>query len=526
MAVFSSNIMRLRAKPIDFEAGGKNVVILNREDIGTMGLHALDRVRVTKGNKSIIAIVDTAKKFTKPGEVVTNAELDAFLKIKSGEQIDIKPVSAPESVGFVREKIAGGRLIASEMLAVVKDVVERHLSDIELSAFVTALEVHGMSMDEIEHLTRAMIATGKTVKVPGKIVCDKHSIGGIPGNNKSSMLVVPIVAAAGLTIPKTSSRAITSPAGTADCMEVLCPVALSADDILRTVRKTNGCLVWGGALELAPADDAFIKIEYPLGIDPLLLPSIMAKKKALGSKYIVIDIPTGRGAKIKTVGQAHSLAEDFIELGQRLGMSVVCGITYGEQPLGWTMGPALEAQETLAALSGKAAPDVIEKATALAGLLFDMVGKDSMRGKKFAHDILKNGKADKKFRQIIDAQGGNPRVKIDDIPIGDKRVSVKSEKDGQVFWISNAEIAAVARAAGAPNDKSAGIRLGVKVGDPVKKGQTLFTIYSSTTTNLNEALALAQETSPIVAGKHISERMLMGRVPTKVPHTRRFILER
>jgi AMP phosphorylase len=518
--------MHLRVKPIDLEAGGKGVVILNKEDIAVMGIHALDRVKLTKGKKCMIAIVDVAEKFARPGEVVTNLELNTYFKLRPGEAVDIKPVRPPESVAFIREKIRGGRLIAPEMLAIVKDVVERHVSDIELSAFVTALDVHGMSMDEVEHLTMAMLSTGKTIKVPGKVICDKHSIGGIPGNNKSSMLVVPIVAAAGLTIPKTSSRAITSPAGTADCMEVLCPVALSASDIERVVRKTNACLVWGGALDLAPADDAFIKVEYPLGIDPLMLPSIMAKKKALGSKFVVIDIPTGRGAKIKTIGDAHNLAEDFIELGQRLDMSVVCGVTFGEQPLGWSMGPALEAQETLAALAGKAAPDVVEKATQLAGLLFDMVGKNGVSGKKLALDILRSGKAEKKMREIIGAQGGDHKVRIDDIAIGDKTVSVKSDTDGEVFWIKNTEIAAVAREAGAPKDVRAGVRLGVKVGDTIKKGQTFFTIYASSTTNLNSALKLAEEYSPIVAGKHVSERMLLDRVPTKIPHRKMFMLER
>lgn len=518
--------MKLRAKPIDLEAGGKGVVILNKEDVNTMGIHALDRVLLTKGRKSIVAIVDVAEKFAKPGEAVTNAELNAFFRLRPGEAIDIKPVPAPESVLFIKEKIKGGRLVASDMLAIVRDIVERHLSDAELSAFVTALDVHGMSMDEVEHLTRAMVATGKTIKVPGKCICDKHSIGGIPGNNKSSMLVVPIVAAAGLTIPKTSSRAITSPAGTADCMELLCPVALSVNEILKVVRRTNACLVWGGALELAPADDAFVKVEYPLGIDPLMLPSIMAKKAALNSKFIVIDIPTGRGAKVKTIGEARNLAEDFIELGQRLGMSVVCGITYGEQPLGWSIGPALEAQEALAALAGKAAPDVVEKATHLAGLLFDMVGKNKIPGKKLALDILKSGKAERKMREIIGAQGGDPDVKISDIPVGDKRVEIKSDTDGEVFWIKNAEMAAIAREAGAPMDKGAGVRLGVKMGDPVRKGQTLFTIYSSNTLRLNAALGLAEEFKPIVYGKHVSERMLLDKVPTKMPHRRIFMLER
>ena len=182
----------------------------------------------------------------------------------------------------------------NDIVTIVKDVVERHLSTAEIAAFLTALNIHGLSMSENEALSRAMVATGKTLSFGEGPILDKHSVGGIPGD-KTSMLVVPIVAAAGFTIPKTSSRAITSPAGTADRVETLCPVNLSINEIKEVVAKTNGCLVWGGSLELAPADDLFIQVEYPLGIDPMLLPSILSKKKAIGATHVAVDIPTGMG---------------------------------------------------------------------------------------------------------------------------------------------------------------------------------------------------------------------------------------
>ena len=134
-----------------------------------------------------------------------------------------------------------------DIVAIVKDVVERHLSTVEIAAFLTALSIHGLSTGETEALSRAMISTGKTIDFGTGPILDKHSVGGIPGD-KTSMLVVPIVAAAGFTIPKTSSRAITSPAGTADRVETLCPVNLSIKEIKEVVKKTNGCLVWGGSL--------------------------------------------------------------------------------------------------------------------------------------------------------------------------------------------------------------------------------------------------------------------------------------
>jgi AMP phosphorylase len=306
-------------------------------------------------------------------------------------------------------------------------------------------------------------------------------------------------------------------------MEVLAPVDLTLDEIERVVRKVNGCLVWGGALDIAPADDMFIQIEYPLGIDPLLLPSIMSKKKAIGAHFVVIDIPTGKEAKVKTIEEAHELSDDFLELGKRLGIHVACGITFAEQPLGYSIGPALEAKEALMTLQGKGPKDLVLKAVNLAGILFEMVGKGD---KRTALELLKSGKAEKKFREIIEAQGGNPEIKPEDIEVGEKIVKVKSEKDGRVLWIRNSGIIAVARKAGAPKDKGAGIRLNVKTGDPVKKGDVLFTIHSENYMKLNEALKLVEKINPVVVGKHFEEKILLEKILTEIPKRKIFILER
>ncbi len=516
--------MKLRARPISLEVGEKPVIILNKEDSESLGLHALERAKIRSRGKELIAIVDVTTKFAEPGEVITNDQVTSFFSLKLGDQIDIEHTETPESVIYIKQKISGSRLEAEKMKTIVKDVVAKRLSDLELTAFVTALDIHGMSMDEVEALSRAMVETGKTLNIPGKTIVDKHSCGGVPGD-KTSLLAVPIIAAAGLTIPKTSSRAITSPAGTADRFEVLAPVDLKIEDIERVVRKTNGCIVWGGALELSPADDIFIQIEYPLGIDPLLLPSILSKKKAVGAKYVVIDIPTGRGTKVKTIGEAHELSEDFIELGKRLGIQISCAITYGEQPIGYAMGPALEAREALLTLQGKGPKDLVDKATEIVGMLFDMVGINKGNGKAIATKLLGSGKAEKKLREIIEAQGGDPKIKPSDIELGDK-VEIKSEKEGKVLWVKNAELAAIAREAGAPKDRGSGILLSKKLGQRVKKGDVLFTIYSNNKSHMNNALKLVEDYQPFIVGKDIAEKMLLAKMPTKVPHRRLFMLER
>ncbi|HDQ06706.1 MAG TPA: thymidine phosphorylase, partial [Candidatus Bathyarchaeota archaeon] len=353
---------------------------------------------------------------------------------------------------------------------------------------------------------------------------DKHSIGGVPGD-KTTLLVIPIVSAAGFTIPKTSSRAITSPAGTADRMEVLCPVDLTIDEMRDTVKKTNSCIAWGGTLELAPADDLLIQVEYPLSIDPLLLPSIMSKKKAIGADYVVIDIPTGRGAKIKTIGEAHALAQEFIELGKRLDMHIQCAVTFGEQPIGYGIGPALEAREALSALMGKGPIDLVNKAVSLASLLFEMMGvKDGIRKAK---DILESGEAEKKFREIIAAQGGDPDVQPEDIEVGNETVVIRAEEKGRIQWINNRAMAQIARTAGAPKTRGAGVLLSKKLGDKVTKGDILYTIFSGSTQKIESAVTLAEDLNPIGITEKFGEKMLVDRIPTKkISHEKPFILER
>ena len=514
--------MKLRAKLLDIQAGGRRIAIIDDETAALLGVHSSDRLRINYKNKQIIAIVNVASNFPR-NKIGFYKEISKMLGIKTGEKVGVQHAHIPESLAYVQEKIHGERLEENKIKAIVKDVVEHHLSDAEIAAFVTALHILGIGMDEIEALSRAMVETGCTLNLNKKPILDKHSIGGIPGD-KTTILIVPIIAAAGFTIPKTSSRAVTSPAGTADRVENLCPVNLTIEEITEVVNKTNGCMVWGGALELAPADDIFIQVEYSLGIDPLLLPSIMSKKKAIGATHLVIDIPTGRGAKIKTIGEAHALARDFIALGKGLDIHIQCAVTFGEQPLGYAIGPGLEAKEALETIMGNGPRDFREKATDLAGILFEMMG--IKEGKRQAEKILNSGKAERKLREIIEAQGGNPKIKPEDINIGDKQVEVTTDKDGNVLWINNQHIAQIAREAGAPKEKGAGIKLKAKLGEHVKKGDVLFEIYAERNTRLEAALKLAEKLHPFGVGKKWEEQMLIDRIPTKVTHYKAFSIER
>ncbi len=514
--------MRLKVRALEIQAGGRPIVVLDDETASRLGVYSLDRVEVRYGNNRIVGIVNIAADF--PADMVgAYDEVCKALRTRTGEEVEVSAAEKPESLRFIQDKILGRRLDAAEIRMIVTDVVEHHLSDVELTSFVTALYMRGTSMDEAEALSRAMVETGGSLGLGKGPIFDKHSIGGVPGD-KTSIVVVPIVAAAGHVVPKTSSRAITSPAGTADRVEVLCPVNLGVEEIRRVVEKTNACLAWGGALDLAPADDVFIQVEYPLSIDPLLLPSIMSKKKAIGADYVVIDIPTGRGAKVKTIGEAHNLAKDFIELGGRLGMQVECAVTYGEQPVGWAVGPALEAREALQTLMGGGPPDLREKAVMLAGILLEMAGLEE--GRQAASDLLRTGKADKKLREIIAAQGGNPEVEADEIHVGNHVEALVSDRNGRVLWINNGDIAQVARAAGAPKDKGAGLLLRAKIGDEVAKGDPLMEIYAERAQKLEEAFSTAETLKPIGLERGPEEMMLIDRIPAKAIHEKTFLIER
>ncbi|HLD39110.1 MAG TPA: thymidine phosphorylase, partial [archaeon] len=426
--------------------------------------------------------------------------------LKSGDLVDAEPRKTLLSKAYIRKKTDGKELNYLELREIVDDVIARNLNDLEMASFVTALHIRGLTLNESMAMSKAMIATGKKVKFTGTVV-DKHSIGGVPGD-KTSILVVPIIASAGLTIPKTSSRSITSPAGTADRMEVLAPVEFNTDEIKKIVKKTKGCLVWGGAVDLAPADDLFIRIEHPLGLDPLLLPSVMSKKKSVGCRYLIIDIPTGSGAKMEKKEDAEKVAANFKALGKKLGIKVECAITRGDQPVGYAMGPALEAREALEVIMGRSKSDVIDKATSIAGLLLSMVGKGN---KKTAEALIKNGKAEKKLREIIKAQGGNPNIKPENIHVGTYTFSVKSNVGGIVAGINNAALVDICRSAGTPQDHGAGILLNKKINDTVKKGETLFTIYSEKQQKLESSIktAKAYDIYNILSGKR---KMLMEKL--------------
>lgn len=500
--------MKLQAQILDIEIG-KYKVILNKLDADEMGIRPGDRVRV-RNTDSVTAMVEISELMYERGVAGVYKAVKERLGLKGGEYIEITPALRPRSISAIKKKMNREKLTPEEIHAIIKDIVDGNLSDVELTAFITSSYIHGMDMDEIEWMTRAMVKTGEKIEFDTHPIMDKHSIGGVPGN-KISLIVVPIVAAAGLMIPKTSSRAITGAAGTADLMEVLAPVEFSASEVKKLTEKIGGVIVWGGATNIAPADDKIIEAEYPLSIDPhaQLLASVMAKKSAVGADSVVIDIPIGTGTKISTLMQGRKIARDFIELGERLGIRVECAITYGGSPIGRTIGPALEVKEALKVLETMQGPkSLIEKSTNIAGILLEMGGVASKGlGKEAAISILSSGKALKKLKEIVEAQGGNQKITSNDIPVGDKTANIQAQATGYVIEFDNKRIVEIARAAGAPKDKGAGVQIHKKKGQYVEKGEPIITIYAEKEWKLTNAIKCAQREYPVVVEGMVLEKL-------------------
>jgi len=498
----------LEVFPFDIEIG-QHKVMLNQVDAQGMGLNAGDRVKVRAKGASITAILDITGQMVGAGQIGIFTE--AHKELKGAKQVDILPAPRPASISYIKKMMDKQRLEEDEIRSIVQDIVDNNLSDVELSAYVTTSYIHNMDSQETEWLTKAMINTGERIRFDIHPVVDKHSIGGVPGN-KVSLLVVPIVAAAGLLIPKTSSRAITGAGGTADLMELLSPVEFSAEEIKELTEDVGGVIAWGGATNIAPADDKLIKAEYALAIDPYsqMLASIMAKKGAVGADAVVVDMPVGPGTKLPSSAEGRTLAKDLMDLGDRLGIQVECAMTFGGSPVGRTIGPALEVREALNMLEGKGGPNSLrEKSLALAGILLEMAGVAGKgEGSRVAGDILDNGKAHAKLMEIIAAQGGNPEVKSSDIPLGEHKVDVISPISGYVVAFFNKRVIEIARMAGAPHDKGAGVQIHKKMGQPVKKGEPLITVYSNNDWNLDCAMKDTKRQMPIVV-----EGMLLERYP-------------
>ncbi|MEK6845681.1 MAG: thymidine phosphorylase family protein [Nanoarchaeota archaeon] len=482
--------MKFRVKDLDLATGGPHIAALHKKDARHIDSRSGDRIIVKYGKKEVTCILDIAesKRELAPGSIGLFEEVLDKLKVKNGSIVELKFTGKPESVNHIREKLFGKQLCYEQLFRIADDITNDRLTEIEKTYFVSACFAHGLSIREIVDLTKALVLTGDKLKF-GKLTLDKHCIGGIPGN-RTTMVVIPIIAAAGFIIPKTSSRAITSPAGTADTMECLAKVELPPQKIKKIVKKNGACIVHGGSMNLAPADDKIIEVEHPLSIDAegQLLASVLAKKYSVSADHVLIDIPMVKSSKAKNWKEANHLKERFELIGKKLGMNVKVIVTDGSRPIGRGIGPLFEAEDVMSVLrnDSHAPQDLRKKALFMAGVLLEMTGKYKKgEGEKAAIQILNSGKAWVKMNNIIDAQGRQKKP-----PRGKFTFCMNSNKTGKIIAVDNDIVAKIARIAGCPQDKGAGLILHKNVGDLVKKGELLYTVYAYNQFKLNLAKEL------------------------------------
>jgi putative thymidine phosphorylase len=467
-------------------SAGRPIAILHKKFADKNGLHSGDRIVIKKTKKkSLIAVVDIAEGMLKEKEIIASTEIFKELGLKENDYVEIQLATVPRSLGIISEKMNCKTLSEEEIHQVINDISKNALTEAEVAFFVSSIYKCGMSMHEIEDMTRAIIDTGSRINLKQKIVVDMHSIGGFPG--RTTPIVVAICAAAGLTMPKTSSRAITSPAGTADALEVICRVDFTIPEIKRIIEKAGACIVWGGSLGIAPADDKIIQIERILNIDPeaQLIASIMAKKISVGSKFVLIEIPYGKFAKVNRK-KAESLRKKFETVGKFFNVNVECLLTKTDEPIGNGIGPSLEIRDSIRVLRREDECHMLtERSLSLAARILELAGKTKKgKGLKLAKELLYTGKAFKKFEQIVKAQKG----KIGIIPEAKFKHNISSTKSGKLTLIDVKKINSLARVLGCPLDKLSGVYLFKHKRDRVKKGEKILTLYSESKLDLDEGI--------------------------------------
>ncbi|MFX1513780.1 MAG: thymidine phosphorylase [Promethearchaeota archaeon] len=493
----------------------ERILLVHQDDFNELGLSYGKSIRFTYDRINFSGRVAVTSSLIPKGSIGIPQYLIKQYEIPENEKGRIEALKTSEVEGIIQKKMMGGILDKDETNLLVRELREGAVMPIQTVAFALSHHFGQTDVSEIEYLTRALADSGTKLDFTAPTY-NKHSLGGVPGN-KVSLLIVPIVAAGGLLIPKTSTKAITSPSGTVDSMAVFADVDFSPDEVIEITSKTKGCIVFaGGKLDLAPAIDRIIEdAAYPLGIDPqsLMLAGIMSKKLATSTDFMVLDLPCPT-TKIPSIEEGQSFARSFVELAARLGVRLEAGLTYGGVPVGHSIGPALEAREALETLmsKGKRGPtSLIEKSTGLAGILFEMAGMAPRgRGQEYARGLLTSGKAYEKFKQIIEAQGGNPDITPQEITTEfideDHVFKWQAAADGWPIEFNNSAITAVARAAGAPKDKGAGILVKSKK-EPVRKGDVVLEVFASSETALDETIALIAKTVPVTIEGFLMDRI-------------------
>jgi len=483
----------LKAKRLHLLAQDEAIVFIRADCpvCRSEGLSARALVLLSAGTHEVIAtLYQVGNDWIGPDEAGLSEAAWRRLGLQEGDAVRVRHPPPLESMADVRRRIYGGRLDERAFHAIVRDIVAGRYVDIHLATFLAACSALPLDLEEIRHLTASMVDVGERLSWAAPLVLDKHSVGGLPGN-RTTPIVVAIAASLGLVMPKTSSRAITSPSGTADAMETLAPVDLDLPTMRRVVELEGACIAWGGAMRLSPADDILIRVERALDIDTegQLIASVLSKKIAAGASHVVLDLPVGPTAKVRTSEAATALTAHLEFVANAFGLRTRVVATDGAQPVGRRIGPALEARDVLAVLQNapEAPADLRQRALQLAGAALELAAAAPLgRGYETASEVLSDGRAWAKFERICEAQGGMRTP-----PVAPLTQVWEAAHSGFLSHVNNRKLSRLARLAGAPDDKAAGIELHARLGEEIVAGQPLVTVHAVTPGELDYAMDYA-----------------------------------
>ena len=482
-----------KTKSIDIHEGEDLVVLINEQDAREFGITSMDKVSLIYDDKEFVFDANLTQHLVAPGEVGIFRDIQDKYHIQAGQIVTIAfTKNTSEALEAVKKWLTGKKLSPKDIKAIIQDISHNRFTDI-LTAYFSAIGFFYPTTDEDMYtMTKAMAEAWEMLHFDG-IVADKHCMGGVPGN-ETTMIMIPLLASLGIKMPKTFSKAITTPAATGECVSVLMDIAFPKKEIEQLVKKNNCCLVWWGGLDLAPADEKLIKVAYPLSMQSFsrTVVSIMAKKYAMGITHSLIDIPVWPTAKVADKKTALRLKKKYEYVGKKLGMKMHVELTEALQPIGAGIGAVLQVREVLRVLQQhhERPLDLEQKALHLASKVIEMVGMAKGKAaEKLAYGQLISGKAWTMMQKIITAQHGNPKVMSESLPLAKIQKQVQASKTGKIHHIDLKAVNVAARTLWSPLDLQAWLYLHKKLGDTVKKWEVLYTMYA----NDESKITLAQE---------------------------------
>lgn len=484
----------LKLKYLPVKSFGENLAYIHKN----CSLYKVDdinkvtKLEIHKGSKTIFAFLQIVEDDVLAlDEIGLNEDAFKALNMSEGTEVHVSMAAPSLSAQSLRRKIAGEILTSSEYMDIIKDIASGRYSKMDIAAFLVAC-TSSMSATELVSFTEALVAQKVLHWDEKSMVVDQHCLGGVPAN-KTDLVILAIVSAYGLPIAKTCIRSLTSCAGVADTMGVLANVDYNTSKFQKLVRANNGAIVNYDVLEETKVNHLLHDVRSQLGINQneLVIASILAMMISSGVSHLVLDIPVGENARVHSTNEAIRIRKQVEYIGDMLGLSIDVVITDGSEPIGNGIGAVLEARDVMKILRNKedAPIDLKEKSLFLAGrvLEFDPQLRGG-QGYAVAKEILENGRALEAFQRIVNAQG------VHEVPaLGQYVREVVAPYDGIVSAVNNTIINKIGVYAGATQCLGSGVDLNKKIGDKVKAGDVLYTIYSCNAADFDVVSQLVEQ---------------------------------